>query len=585
MRFRGIGTVAVALALAAPASASATTWSVDPAGGACTTASPTCGSIAAAAGSAGNSDEVVILPKAGGWAESVTFAQAGIVVRAQIPLVSVISTAATTLSFTGAGARLEGLRVENSAAAGTAVRFSGAGDNRLTRAYVLAHGNTGTAVEIVSGSAASSASRDLTIDSAVVSGGDQGVGISARTVPDGGPASASQAGPILVMARHLTSAGQGKSIVLHADADGPCGTPGMGTGTATVSASIANSIVHPAPNPGDFTHYTKPTVDAVHCDAPAPAAPSTSGSDTATPDTDLFRSPAANDWLLRADAAAAIDKGADTPAAGETDVEGEGRRSGGATDLGADEFVNRAPAFNLVTAPAAARTGEAVAASVENVSDPEAAYGGGIAEYSFDWGDGSPVERGGQSAHAHAYPTPGQWTVTVTVTDLQGGSTAKQGSFQITSPPNDGNTPVGAGGAGLPGIPTDPGARPKALDTSPPLLAITTPRTGQRVRLGRATPTLRGRTADESGVRRVELALLRLEGRRCLWYDGRASFRAGPCTTARWFRAVLDDFDWRYGFPRTVRPRTGSYVLAARAVDYRGHMTTAPTAVAFRYVR
>jgi hypothetical protein len=41
-----LGTVAIVLALAAPASA--TTWTVDPAGGACTVGTPTCQSIQAA---------------------------------------------------------------------------------------------------------------------------------------------------------------------------------------------------------------------------------------------------------------------------------------------------------------------------------------------------------------------------------------------------------------------------------------------------------------------------------------------------------------------------------------------------------
>ncbi|MDX6671210.1 MAG: hypothetical protein QOI91_1573, partial [Solirubrobacteraceae bacterium] len=262
-------------------------------------------------------------------------------------------------------------------------------------------------------------------------------------------------------------------------------------------------------------------------------------------------------------------------------------------DRGADEFVNHPPTKpTLAATKTDPRTGEAVGFVAQGAADPDGALGDSVILYRWDFGDGTTPDPT-SAGTTHAFAAAGTYAVRVQAVDQVGAAGPQSDPVTITvtdpppppPPPEDGNTPVGAGGAGLPGIPTDPGARPKALDTSPPLLAITTPRTGQRVRLGRATPTLRGRTADESGVRRVELALLRLEGRRCLWYDGRAGFRAGPCSTARWFRAVLDDFDWRYAFPRTVRPRAGSYLLAARAVDYRGHMTTAPTAVAFRYVR
>jgi hypothetical protein len=332
-------------------------------------------------------------------------------------------------------------------------------------------------------------------------------------------------------------------------------------------------------------------VDALHCNAPTPTYTPTPPNDTTTPDNALFRSPAANDWLLRADASAVIDKGTDSPAAGETDVDGDPRKFGPATDLGADEFVNKPPTFDLVTAPAAAQTGEAVAASVENASDPEAAYGGGIAQYSFDWGDGSPVEAGTATVRAHRYASAGRWTLTVTVTDRQGGSTSKQGQVLIAAPNTGGGDPtVGPGGAGLPGIGPG-GGHPPVGDVSPPFVAVTSPRNGQRVRLRRGLPPpLRGRAADETGVLRVELALLRRDGPRCRWYDGRATFRLGPCTSARWFRAVLNDFDWTYAFPRRVRPAPGAYILVVRAQDVLGHVSTnfdvaGRTVVAFNYAR
>jgi hypothetical protein len=157
-------------------------------------------------------------------------------------------------------------------------------------------------------------------------------------------------------------------------------------------------------------------------------------------------------------------------------------------------------------------------------------------------------------------------------------------------PPPGGNTvTIGPGGAGLPGI-SAAGAQPAGPDTTPPLLAITFPAHNQRVKLGRTPPVLRGRNADDSGVRRVELALARREGTRCRWYDGRAGFRLGACTALRWFKATIDDFDWRFAFPRTVRPVPGTYALFVRGADYLGNAATtlsvpAKTATVFRVVR
>ena len=151
------------------------------------------------------------------------------------------------------------------------------------------------------------------------------------------------------------------------------------------------------------------------------------------------------------------------------------------------------------------------------------------------------------------------------------------------------------GGGAVPGTNNDtdnnPAHRaPGGPDTAPPSRAITSRRRGQSVKLGARTPALRGRTSDASGVRRVELALMRRQGRRCLWYDGRRTFRRGPCRNPVWFRVVIDDFAWRYTFPRRVRPLPGSYVVLARAIDMLGNRTArtsgaAGTAISFRYRR
>jgi hypothetical protein len=172
----------------------------------------------------------------------------------------------------------------------------------------------------------------------------------------------------------------------------------------------------------------------------------------------------------------------------------------------------------------------------------------------------------------HAFAAPGRYTVTARTVDVPGAESAPSNFLTIT-------VAVGIAGAGGP-------------DNSPPRLAITSPRRGQSIRLPRRgrTPNLRGTTSDASGVRRVELALVRRQGRRCRWYDGRRAFVPRACGSPLWFRAVIDDFAWRYVFPRRVRPATGSYSLLARATDVLGNRTgrvsaAARTSISFRYRR
>jgi hypothetical protein len=484
----------------------------------------TCPTIQAAKTAAGNDDEVVILPKSGGWSESVTFAQAGLTVRGGGPGETRING---SLSFTG----------------GAAATYS------IRRLVVIAPTNS-PALSFSSG--ALDGTKTVQLESVILSGAGTGPAIAVSRT-------AGVSNSISVDARHVTIADEGSASAL-------VKTDGGGAGM--ISASFHNSIVQ----------------------GPTGGADVADNNDMAPDKATVFANPNAEDYHLRV-GSPAIDHGGTRQGTEETaDIDGEAR--GTPWDRGADEFVNHPPTKpTLAATKTDPQTGEAVGFVAQGATDPDGALKDSVILYRWDFGDGATAETTSAGA-AHAFATAGTYAVRVQAVDQVGAAGPQSDPVTVTATappptpgPEDGNTPVGPGGAGLPGIPADPTARPKALDTSPPLLAITTPRTGQRVRLGRVTPTLRGRTADESGVRRVELALLRLEGRRCLWYDGRASFRAAPCTTARWFRAVLDDFDWRYAFPRTVRPRVGSYVLAARAVDYRGHMTTAPTAVAFRYIR
>jgi hypothetical protein len=520
MRFWGIGTAAVALALAVPASAAGTTWSVETGGGACTTADPRCPTIQAAHDAAAAGETINVKP--GSWPGAA------------------ISKAGMTVSGTGTGeARVTGT-----------LSFTGNGALSLKRLVVLS--GSGSALNVTS--QAAGASKTVDIQSSILSG----TGSAAISVT-----SALAAGTIDITARHVTIADSGSA---------PATAFTTGSGGA-ITATFYNSIVK----------------------GPAPGATIDASTDTATDNAALFVDAPNEDYHLRPTSPAIDQGGGAGPGEIQTsDVDGETR--GAAWDRGADEFVNRppnAPTVALLSANPQS-TGAAFSFGAQ-ASDPDAARADSITGYEWDFGDGTgaPTPGAGPAFTQHAYQAAGTYSVRARAKDQRNelGGWSAPVTVTATAPPppppppapEQGNTPVGPGGAGLPGIGPG-GVAPPGIDRSPPLLAITTPRAGQRVRLGRATPTLRGRTADESGVRRVELALLRVEGRRCLWYDSRGAFRAGPCTSARWFRAVLDDYDWRYAFPKDVRPRAGSYVLAVRATDYLGHASTAPPVVSFRYV-
>jgi hypothetical protein len=177
----------------------------------------------------------------------------------------------------------------------------------------------------------------------------------------------------------------------------------------------------------------------------------------------------------------------------------------------------------------------------------------------------------------------------MTATDRFGQSTAAQATVTVVPFSTSGSGGSGGSGSVTP-LPRLGSTATGAEDTFPPGLSIVTPRNGQRLRLGRKVPTLRGRVADDTGVRRVELALLRKRRGKCQWFDGRKAFRTRSCASPRWFRARVDDFVWRYSFLKGVRPRPGRYSLAVRATDVLGNRTAtvsvaARTVVTFRFVR
>ena len=417
---------------------------------------------------------------------------------------------------------------------GVLFAFSGSGGATVQGLIVAPTAANTPAVRIESGNV--DGAKTLTIESSILSGNGTGAAVRAS--------SGVGAGAISITVRHST-------ISDAATPSAPATSFAAGSGAGAISATIANSIVH-----GTTT-----------------ATVTNSDTDESTAHKDaLFVDRAQENFTLRVGSPAIDQGGALEVGEWNSDVDGETRPSGGANDRGGDELVNHPPAApGLVADRISAAPGEQITFGAFAGPQPDADRGDGVAKYRFDFGDGSAVVEQTSFAAVHAYAAPGQYTVTAKTVDIPGAESVPSNAATIT---------IAAGGSGGPAGP----------DVAAPTLSITSPRLGQRLKRGRRAPVLRGRTRDATGVRAVELALRRFDGRRCRWYDGRRAFLLGSCTRPRFFRAVIDDFAWSYTFPRRIVPGVGRYELRARATDFLGNRTTAfsassRTLAGFRIVR
>jgi glucose/arabinose dehydrogenase len=114
--------------------------------------------------------------------------------------------------------------------------------------------------------------------------------------------------------------------------------------------------------------------------------------------------------------------------------------------------------------------------------------------------------------------------------------------------------------------------RPKP-DRTAPRLDLTA--RGIGVRRG----VLRGTVRDGSGIRRVQVALARRDGRRCRWWQARARRpgKLAACGTPRWMTAKLTHksagvYEWRLALHR--RLVDGRWQLVLRATDRAGNTAT-----------
>ncbi len=351
---------ALAAALAAPAAAQAATFTVAAGGGTCGGGDLACETLVAAAGAVAPGDTVSVSP--GTYAESPVFSDANVTITGSFTAPGVIITG--SIAFTGNGGApsvLErvivlpstavpavnvsgtaGVGVRDTVLAGTgssAMAITSSTGNSITRSSVLASAAGAAAVSVQPGASQTS----LSLESSILGGGSgpAGAGLSVTTGP------ASTGGTTTITARHITVAGSSNGILLDSSA---AATPLLGSPFGSIATTVTDSIVLGSSSATNFGGIPPLLAGNV-------ASLAFTNTERGATQDSLFFNPAKRNYHLRA-GSPAIDK-ATSPGTSATDIDGQPRTNGAASDLGADEFVpGPAP---VPTAPAGTGDGTAPA--------------------------------------------------------------------------------------------------------------------------------------------------------------------------------------------------------------------------------
>jgi len=504
--FLRIPLAAALLALALPAGAGAATITVSPGQ-----------KIQEAVNAASPGDTIEI--RAGVYTENVTVnKKLTLAADAGAILAGAASGTRPALAFTNSdGTTITGLTVLNTV--GDAVSLGG-GATLIQRAQLITTAKGAGALVADSGPPTSNQAKTVTIDSTILVG-PKSISSAYASPTVGGPG-------VTIAARHVTAIG---NVV--ADASGS--QPGLlVTASQPLAVSFADSIVRgarvTAPGAAGATIAADPARNSV--------------ADTAADAGELFVRPAGFNYRLRADAAV-IDRGQITSGESATDVDGQERTLGPASDYGADEFANRAPSATL-TAPATVRQGLPAAFDASGSADPDAAIGGGIVSYTWNFGDGTTEETTVPTVR-HTFAERRAYSVTVTVTD-RNGATATSSAAAFT-----------------------------VLDGTGPKVTVGQPAAKQRIprktKSGkRRKITFFGTAQDDTAMGTVYVTLRPVASRNgvCRWYDGKRRLIAGSCTTPTVLTAKLTGTSWRLAIPASAKLPAGPYRLDAIAADASG---------------
>ena len=553
----------------------------------------------------------IVSPESGQSAIAVTGADTTL--RGIVAGRATTSVNAATIEVAAAGlTTLEGMLVGQDAGPGTspAVTSSGAGlavtdsvigstrgdgiaitsseANTIKRSQITSTGNASWAVSVTSAGDSSSAKKAVLESSILTGGPDTGGGLLAVSLNPAAPG-ISTAGPVTVEGRHITVAGGKAGVALDALAGGLVLTGAVGNVTGTFTSSILhgdNRAQHHVAGLLPPTAANTSTFSCTTCDGAKPTGNGTITWADGTPNTEdgkLFVDPAKRSYAIRADAPV-IDKGGDL-VAGESDkdVHGQARKTGAQTDIGADEFLNRAPTAAFGSTATTVRENAAVG-FLSGATDPEAAFGGGIAEWRWDFGDGV-LQTTTVGGVVHTYAKRGSYNVTLTVVD-------RQGAVSETTAPKT--------------IVVRDGTPPRVAITRPAVNAslklsaakrkckTTKPKAGSKAKPKRTCTkpkpkklTVAGTATDESGLASVEVAV------RIVSRSGASSAQTGTCEFHTGLRVVQRPCDkpvfrkarisgtaWSWTSRTRKALPTGRYEVTARATDTQGVVSTLFTAAA-----
>ncbi|MCW3040972.1 MAG: hypothetical protein JWM31_2877 [Solirubrobacterales bacterium] len=489
---------------------------------------------------------------------------------------------------------IDGTVILSGAGNGPAVGFTGnditngvTTPNTILRSSLVAAKSTYDALAVTS-AATSATKKALVLYTSVLLPGSSAAGVNAASLVGALPGM-DTAGDIKITAKNVTIAGGKAPFTVNAGAGGQ-------TAVGNIDVAFDRSILH-ASGQGAVTSFAPSTPIVLVSGTANTARVAITNSDTTqtpqaaaagkgavtvtgssnTPDAKLFVNLAKQNIHLRADAPV-IDKGGDV-AAGDatTDIDAQPRKSGPATDLGADEFVNRAPtAVGTVSAQKVLQD-QAVTFDASGSSDPEAASGGSIAKYQWEFGDGSTAETTTPTI-SHAYRQLGLYNARVTVVDNFGAASAAAAIPAVAVA--DGSVPVVTLRT-----PTQNGA----------FAILATTKLGRKARKV-LDPVLvskvafTGTATDPQGVKLVTMSLRRLavgnaavpkSPTACVYLDGKTAFRSAKCTKPIFFTAQITGNDFSYKLKKALKPKAGRYELTVLAIDGSG-VFSKPVVVTFK---
>lgn len=511
---------AVLALLCAPAAAQADTTTVDPTSTATCARGGTCATISAAENVSQANDTIDV--KAGVYAENVTTNVAGLKITGTPGYAIAGAGSGTTpsLSVTGGDLTLSDATVVSFT--GPAISVSAGAANRIQRSTVFGAGDAVTLA------ASGMGERRLTIDSSILASSG-GKAVKATT--------AMLSGDAFLTLNHVTAAAGGIAL------EGGQGPLTPGDITAAINASIIRGDSTAAGFAGTPPLVAANAVTATYVNSDAPkmtvSGPATSTGEPAStfPDAQVF----AEKSRLKA-TSPAIDKGG-ALISGEsaTDIDGDPRVAGSASDIGADEYVNKAPALTLAVAKGAGDvvTATGTATDANGKSD--------VTRYDVTWGDGTPAETNATGVFSHTYAASGTYEVTMTATDA-GGLASAAAKQSVT-----------------------------VADTTPPRAEITSPKAAASVALsGKAKKQLKIKGVTTPDATGVEVAITRRAGG-CAHYNGTA-FVAGSCKQPVYVAAAQKSFRFSLTTVKLLFKK-GAYQVRARATDAAGNKS-APTKAA-----